>query len=196
MPPNARGHPGIGTLPNGCMNASEITVAVLGSSLKHSKCWQKKQQTFQPFSGKWVQPIACFLSKGNANADELTKLVLEATILLEKCNLLVDAVVTDGASWNRSMWTKFGVTEENPSAEHPCDHTRRLWFISDFPHLLKCMRNCQTPDGDIKLDHWQAIIDANKLKQLGIRAAHKLTQDHLNPNPWQKMNCRMAWEVT
>ncbi|KAE8746493.1 hypothetical protein FOCC_FOCC006727 [Frankliniella occidentalis] len=157
--------------------------------------------TFQPFSGKWVQPIACFLSKGNANADELTKLVLEATILLEKCNLLVDAVVTDGASWNRSMWTKFGVTEENPSAEHPCDHTRRLWFISDFPHLLKCMRNClvnnkiiMTPDGDIKLDHWQAIIDANKLKQLGIRAAHKLTQDHLNPNPWQKMNCRMAWE--
>ncbi|KAK3919871.1 Transposable element P transposase [Frankliniella fusca] len=157
--------------------------------------------TFQPFIGKWVQTIACFLSKGNANSDELTKLILEATILLEKSNLLVDGVITDGASWNRSMWIKFGINEDNPSAEHPCDPTRRLWFLSDFPHLLKCMRNClvkdkiiMTPEGDIKLEHWRAIVDANKLKQIGIRAAHKLTSDHLNPSPWQKMNCRMAWE--
>ncbi|KAK3933052.1 Transposable element P transposase [Frankliniella fusca] len=157
--------------------------------------------TFQPFSGKWVQAIACFLSKGNADTEELTKLVLEATILPEKSNLLVDGVVTDGASWNRSMWNKFGVNEDNPSVEHPSDSTRRLWFLSDFPYLLKCMWNCLvnkkiilTPDGDIKLDHWKAIVDAQNLKQIGIRVAHKLTKEHLDPNPWQKMKCRMAWE--
>ena len=98
--------------------------------------------SFQPFRGKWVQAIACFLTRGNASDDELTKIILEAVVLLERSGLLVDAVVTDGATWNRSMWTKFGVTKDNPSAEHPTDSNRKLWFISDFPHLVKCMRNC------------------------------------------------------
>jgi len=97
--------------------------------------------TFQPFMGTWVQPIGCFLTRGNANDDELTALIMEAIILLERSYYFVDGVVTDGASWNRAMWTKFGVNETNPSAEHPCDENRRLWFISDFPHLMKCMRN-------------------------------------------------------
>lgn len=100
--------------------------------------------SFQPFRGKWVQAIACFLTRGNANPEELTKLVLEAVILLERSGYFVDGVVTDGANWNRSMWSKFGVNETNVSAEHPCEPTRRLFFLSDFPHLVKCMRNCFT----------------------------------------------------
>lgn len=108
--------------------------------------------SFQPFRGKWVQAIACFLTRGNATDDELTKLILEATILLERSGLFVDGVVADGAAWNRSMWTKFGVTKDNPSAEHPCDPNRCLWFISDFPHLLKCMRNCLCSKKIIKVN--------------------------------------------
>ncbi|KAK3918906.1 Transposable element P transposase [Frankliniella fusca] len=98
--------------------------------------------SFQPFRGKWVQAIACFLTRGNASDSELTKLVLEAVILLERSGLLVDGVVTDGATWNRSMWAKFGISKETFSAQHPCDPDRKLYFISDFPHMMKCMRNC------------------------------------------------------
>lgn len=76
-----------------------------------------KSQNSLQISKKQSEPVF----KSNASADELTKLVLEAVILLENSGLLVDAVVTDGASWNRSMWIQFGVTKENPSAEHPCD---------------------------------------------------------------------------
>jgi len=39
------------------------------------------------------------------------------------------------------MWDLFGVTEENVSVEHIVDPTRRLWFFSNFPHLIKCLRN-------------------------------------------------------
>ena len=98
--------------------------------------------SFQPFKGQWVQAIACFLTRGNANATTLTHLILEAVNLIEASGLKVDGVVTDGASWNRSMWNQFGVTEEYPRAIHPSDPERNLWFFSDFPHLLKCMRNC------------------------------------------------------
>lgn len=100
--------------------------------------------TYQPFQGSWVQNLACFLTKDAANDAELTKLIMESIILTEYAGFFVDGVVTDGAAWNRSMWAKFGVTEKNPSSEHPCDSNpnRRLFFFSDYPHLLKCMRNC------------------------------------------------------
>ncbi|XP_026821574.1 uncharacterized protein LOC113559980 [Rhopalosiphum maidis] len=93
---------------------------------------------FQPFRGKWVQSLACFISKD---------------------------VTTDGATWNRSMWSKFGISKENISCVHMHDESGRLWFISDFPHLIKNMRNCMvrqeefwTPDGVIKLNHWDDVI--------------------------------------
>ncbi len=76
------------------------------------------------------------------HATTLSDLILEATNLVEGTGLKVDGVVTDGASWNRSMWNKFGVTVDNPRETHPCDPERNFWFISDFPHLFKCMRNC------------------------------------------------------
>ena len=39
---------------------------------------------FQPFWGKWVQALACFLSKGAAPGKVLHYLVMECIILLEK----------------------------------------------------------------------------------------------------------------
>lgn len=96
---------------------------------------------FQPFRGKWVQALGCFLSKGAASGKVLHHLIIECTALLEKSNFFVDAVVSDGASWNRNMWLQFGITEENISCPHICDENRRLWFISDFPHLIKNARN-------------------------------------------------------
>lgn len=96
---------------------------------------------FQPFQGKWVQSLACFLSKGCASGTVLHHLVMECIILAEQAGLRIDAVTTDGATWNRSMWDKFGITLENGSCVHIVDPSRRLWFISDFPHLIKCMRN-------------------------------------------------------
>nr|XP_042910254.1 uncharacterized protein LOC122271820 [Parasteatoda tepidariorum] len=96
---------------------------------------------FQPFRGKWVQTIACFLSKNAASGTVLHHLIIEAVTLMEKSGFFVDAVVCDGATWNRSMFKKFGISLDSVSCEHITDPTRRLWFISDFPHLIKNLRN-------------------------------------------------------
>lgn len=96
---------------------------------------------FQPFKGGWVQTLACFLSNGSASGTVLHQIILECIILAERAGLFVDGVVTDGASWNRTMWNLFGVSPDEVSVEHVVDSTRRLWFFSDFPHLIKCFRN-------------------------------------------------------
>ncbi|KAK3922110.1 DNA transposase [Frankliniella fusca] len=158
--------------------------------------------SFQPFKGQWVQAVAAFLTRGNASANQLTHLILEAVNLLEESGLKVDAVVTDGANWNRSMWKKFGVTEENPCANHPCNlEERKLWFISDFPHLLKCMRNCmvshkfvETARGNIDLDHWKAVLEEDSKRGAGLKKCPRLTESHLSPNFWEKMNVDMAFQ--
>lgn len=96
---------------------------------------------FQPFKGKWVQTLGCFLSCGSASGTVLHQILLESIILAERAGLKVDGIASDGASWNRSMWDKFGVTEDNVSVKHPVDERRKLWMFSDFPHLIKCLRN-------------------------------------------------------
>ena len=103
------------------------------------------QILFQPFQGNWVQSLGCFLTKSNAKGEILAKVILEGINLSENSGLMVDGVVVDGASWNRVMWDKFGVGEETSSCTHPKDESRRLWFFSDWCHLIKCMRNMMCP---------------------------------------------------
>ncbi|KAK8756355.1 hypothetical protein V5799_000943, partial [Amblyomma americanum] len=96
---------------------------------------------FQPFTGKWTQILGVFASKDNVKAPTLAKIILETTVLAEKAGLFVDCITCDGASWNRSMWRLFGIqgspSHVRSSTKHPVDPKRQLYFLSDFPHLLK-----------------------------------------------------------
>lgn len=47
---------------------------------------------FQPFRGKWVQTLGCFLSKGSATDTVLHQLIMECIILSERAGLIIDAV--------------------------------------------------------------------------------------------------------
>lgn len=87
---------------------------------------------FQPFKGKWVQTLGCFLSCGSASEAILHQLIMECIILAEKSGFKVDGMTSDGTSWNRSMWDKFGVTEEEVSVPHIMDPERHLWFFQIF----------------------------------------------------------------
>lgn len=77
------------------------------------------------------------MSKNAAPGNVLASIILEAVILIENAGFQCDAVCTDGASWNRNMWKQFGASPENPFTEHPYNEERRLYFVSDFAHLIK-----------------------------------------------------------
>ncbi|KAJ8911512.1 hypothetical protein NQ315_012483 [Exocentrus adspersus] len=155
---------------------------------------------FQPFRGSWVQALAAFLSKGCASATVLHHFIIECIMLLERSGFYVDVVTTDGASWNRGMWKKFNITEENVSCEHIMDSSRRLWFCSDFPHLLKNVRNfivskpeTWTPDGVVKLHHWDRIVELEQPMSYTLKLAPKLCHDNVHPKHYQKMNVGRAY---
>lgn len=100
---------------------------------------------FVPFVGKWSQIVGVFATKGNVKGDILLKMMIEAVIIVEEAGLFVDHITCDGATWNRRMWKLAGVSASSKNitckVEHPVDASRSLHFVSDFPHLIKCLRN-------------------------------------------------------
>ncbi|KAG0420207.1 hypothetical protein HPB47_003607 [Ixodes persulcatus] len=102
---------------------------------------------FVPLFEDWVQPIAGFSTKGAAPGKVLLQLVLSAILKLEKNNASIIGVITDGAGSNRYMWSQLGVSgklnSERNSILNPCDPSRKIFFLCDVPHIVKCIRNHQ-----------------------------------------------------
>lgn len=100
---------------------------------------------FAPLADTYTQPIGVFASRGTVKSKELCKIVLKAICLVEKCGARVHGIVTDGASTNKGMWTELGLSgkldETCNSFQHPLDEDRKVFMISDTPHIMKCIRN-------------------------------------------------------
>ncbi|XP_057341611.1 uncharacterized protein LOC130678434 isoform X1 [Microplitis mediator] len=157
---------------------------------------------FQPFEGDWVQVIGCFLSRSATVSDILHKLIIECVLLLENAGFKVDAVTCDGAQWNRGAWKLFGIEDYKFSCQHPHDPSRRLWFISDFSHLLKNFRNkimelpsFWIPDGYVYRKHWEALLKYENSFKANLSVTYRLTPGHIKPEQYQKMNVLLAIEL-
>lgn len=103
---------------------------------------------FSSLKASYHQPIAFFASKGAAPSEVLAKLIITAIIELEKNGAKVQALVCDGAQSNRGLWKIFGLRAkpgQNVICSFPnpmeINSQRRVNFISDTPHLWKCIRN-------------------------------------------------------
>lgn len=103
---------------------------------------------FSSLKASFHQPIAFFATKGACPAMILAKLIITAIAQLEKHGAKVQAIVCDGAQTNRGLWKEFGLKAEAGkqvvcSFPNPIetDSLRRINFVSDVPHLFKCVRN-------------------------------------------------------
>lgn len=176
---------------------------------------------FQPFQGDCTRVIGMFLSRGAVHGEILDKLLKDCIIRLDKSGFKVDTAVMDGAAWNRMTWTINGVGAKNknfhcinPSSRpNPNDppiqyqdpeELRLLWFISDFPHLLKNLRNAivsvktdrfWTPDGWVYISLWYDLMKLENIISFNLKMAFKLTKAHVAPKGFQTMNVLLAYQV-
>lgn len=65
--------------------------------------------------------------------------------MLENVGAKVDAIVCDGAATNRRLWAEFGVSGSKSNFKnfflHPTNEKRKIFVLSDAPHLIKNVRN-------------------------------------------------------
>lgn len=53
----------------------------------------------------------------------------------------------------------------------------------------------QTPDGDVSLKHWHALVSVEDPKSFNLKVNYKLREEHINPQYYQKMNVALAFQV-
>lgn len=80
------------------------------------------------------------------------------------------------------------------------DPTRSLHFCSDFPHLVKCLRNSfvstgfSTPDGRACVQHIEGAWDKDR-RSVTLKAMPSLTTAHISPNSFEKMKVNLAFKL-
>ncbi|KAH8039273.1 hypothetical protein HPB51_005519 [Rhipicephalus microplus] len=147
----------------------------------------------------------CLLPVGlTAPGHVLAKIVLDAIVQLRKHNAIVVAVISDGASTNKAMWSNFGISGKlhtaNHKVQHPCEPNQSLYFLCDVPHIVKCIRNHllrhkygMIGEHRINYDHYRVLQEVDGKEQL--RIVPKLTAEHVCPDNMRKMSVKLAVQI-
>lgn len=155
---------------------------------------------FQPFTGKWKQILGAFGARSNVKAVVLAKIIVDVVMCAEKSGLFMDFVTCDGAVWNRSMWKIFGVSGKLEKTvckvKHPMDSSWYLHFLSDFPHLVKCVpvtfKGLLTPDGRVSNEYVKEACKCDTSSSVTLRAMPHVTMTVCQPNGFEKMRVNLA----
>jgi len=115
--------------------------------------------------------------------------------VIEKCGEIgfnPVVLICDQGSNNYSALKHLGFNKENPFIEIK-GHT--VYSIFDVPHIIKYFRNnFKFKDQEVSFSDIRLAYNIDKLSSTS-RALLKLTNSHMNPEPFQKMNCKLALQV-
>ncbi|XP_033111492.1 uncharacterized protein LOC117112515 [Anneissia japonica] len=160
------------------------------------------------------EPLCYYPGKG-ARGDQLMSIVLNAVNILELQGFRVKALVGDGASANRKMFSMLSDAskgrEETYLCDHPIQEGETLAFFSDVPHLIKTTRNNWENSGwnkksrNLKLkgkpvlwNHLHKLYewDSGIERQTpGLRMLPKLSHEHVHLTPASRMRVYLAAQV-
>lgn len=125
-----------------------------------------------------------FASKRPTKGTLLAQLLIQCIVKLEQAGVFTDSVVCDGASTNRSMWKQLGISGTLGSMvnafEHPLDTSRKVYVLSDTPHLFirNRLHDKKVLMKDGKLIRWScydALFVAGSKHCRELRVCPKLT---------------------
>lgn len=146
----------------------------------------------------WKCPLAYVLSN---NALKSQSLALLLDLCIEKvidANLDLKATVCDMGSTNSAALKLLGVTTDLPCY---CFGSKQIYCLYDYPHLLKCVRNTLLKRDFLVAGNvvsWKDILEfyeIDKKSTSDCRAAPKISERHVNPQAFQKMNVKLATQV-
>ena len=95
--------------------------------------------------------VAAMVPVKNLTADNLKQYTLQVIEILENCGYFVFCLISDNNRVNRNMFTQVCGGSLVPYIQHPCSADRKLFFLFDSVHLLKCLKN-----------NWLSQSDASK----------------------------------
>jgi hypothetical protein len=85
--------------------------------------------------------VAAMVPVKNLTAAYLRDCTQRVIRMLESAGYLVFCLISDNNRVNRNMFTEMCGGSLRPYVQHPCSADRKLFFLFDSVHLLKCVRN-------------------------------------------------------
>lgn len=146
---------------------------------------------------QWKLPLAYFLSGSSMSSVILKDLIID---VIEKCIELgfnIVAFVCDQGSNNYSALKCLGLNKENPFIEIK---GKTIFSIFDVPHIFKNFRNnflknnFKFKNQEVSFSDIKLAYNIDKFSSTS-RALLKLTDSHINPGPFKKMNCKLALQI-
>lgn len=145
----------------------------------------------------YKQPLGYAFTATNKNHAEQSNWLNKIIRKLTDAGFVVCAVVSNQGSNFVNFAKSKGVSAENP---YFTVDGRKVFYIFDVPHLFKSIRDnlltCNFLYDGQKLASWEHVeAFYNRDKQRNIRMVPKLTDAHLDPNQFQRLNVRYAAQV-
>jgi hypothetical protein len=85
--------------------------------------------------------VAAMVPVKNLTSAYLQELIIKVIELLERVGFLVLCLISDNNRVNRNAFTDMCGGSLKSFTQHPCSSDRKLFFLFDTVHLLKCVRN-------------------------------------------------------
>ena len=146
----------------------------------------------------WKLPVVYFFSASSMSQSVLNKLIISTVEKILEVGLHVKAVVCDQGTNNQAAYKDLGMSKENPFSF--INNKIKIYGIYDASHLIKNYRN-NFLAGDFlfndKLVSFKDIVKTYTIDKDSntSKALTKLTDSHINPGPFQKMNCKLAFQI-
>lgn len=147
----------------------------------------------------WKCAISYYPSKSAISGDKLKNLIIKNIDMLTKIGFQVNNVITDLGTSNQLALKMLGVTTDKPFIYH---QNHKIYFIYDICHIVKCVRNSlcrpnpheiKTPEGQVSWRIPQFIHEMDRKN--ATKLCPKLTDRHMDPNNFEKMNVKLAAQV-
>ena len=146
--------------------------------------------------------LARVLPVSNLTSDfqlEQCKLIVD-TIETFTCNGKLIAIITDGNKVNQSFFSKFKTVEGKPWL---CQNGS--YFLYDYVHLLKCIRNNWLTEklGQLQFIHneithianWRDLINLYTLEKNQLIKLSRLTETSINPKPIERQKVSTCLQI-
>lgn len=145
----------------------------------------------------WKMPICYFLPATSVKNNILSELIIETVQRLLNCGFFIKAVICDQGTNNVSALGLLKVTKDKPFFEVD---GKRIYSIFDTPHLFKNFRN-HFIKSNFKFQNeevsFQDVRNVYKIDKNSTtsRSLLKITENHINPGPFQMMSCKLAMQI-
>lgn len=154
--------------------------------------------------------VAAMVPVKNLTAAYLKDCTLPVIKMLESLGYLVCCLISDNNRVNRNMFTELCGGTLKPFVQHPCSSDRKLFFLFDSVHLLKCVRNNWLGQSDAEntfifpdmndgtvckasLCHLRALYQAEK--DSIVRMAPSLSYKALYPSNIERQNVKLVLKL-